>query len=111
MMKSKDNNLIQKREYYIILFDYYGELLTNKQKEYFKEFYFNDLTLSEIGENYNISRSAVFDAIEKIHKSFDEYENILGLYKKNSEREKLYAEYENKQGLFNELINKLKEIE
>lgn len=107
----KNDNLIQKREYYIILFDYYGELLTSKQKEYFKEFYFNDLTLTEIGENYNISRSAVFDAINKIHKSLDDYENVLALHKKSLEREKIYNEYINKQGLYNELINKLKEIE
>ena len=36
---------------YINLYDYYGELLTDKQKEYFEDYYFDNLTLAEISEN------------------------------------------------------------
>ena len=48
------------------LFDYYGELLTDKQQAYFKDYYFNNLTLSEIAENEDVSRNAV-------HKQVKEY--------------------------------------
>ena len=40
--------------YYTELFDFYGTLLTEKQQNYFKDYYFNNLSLSEIAENYEI---------------------------------------------------------
>ena len=52
------------------LYDYYGELLTDKQKEYFEYFYMENLSLSEISENYNVSRNAV-------HKQIKDAENKL----------------------------------
>ena len=42
----------------IILYDYYGNLLTSSQQNYFVEYYFNNLSLSEISENLNVSRNA-----------------------------------------------------
>ena len=39
----------------IILYDYYGNLLTSSQQNYFVEYYFNNLSLSEISENLNVS--------------------------------------------------------
>ena len=41
--------------YLTILFDYYGDLFSDKQKSYFIDYYFNNLSLSEISENLNIS--------------------------------------------------------
>ena len=49
-----------------ILYDYYGELLTDKQQNYFKDYYFDNLTLSEISENYNISRNAIHKSLKEI---------------------------------------------
>ena len=59
------------------LFDYYGELLTNKQQAYFKDYYFDNLTLSEIAENENISRNAVHKQIKDAENKLKHYENIL----------------------------------
>lgn len=56
---------IDNREEIIELFDIYGNLLTEKQQTYFKDYYFFDLSFSEIAENYEISRNAVFDQIKK----------------------------------------------
>ena len=56
-----------------ILYDYYGELLTDKQKMYFEDYYFNNLSLTEISENYSVSRNA-------IHKSLKDTETKLLLY-------------------------------
>lgn len=103
---------LEKREYYIILFDFYESILTEKQRMYFKEYYFNDLSLSEIASNYNISRSAVFDQINKVHQLLDKYENSLKLYSKYVKRQEILKEYsklDNK--LINELIEKIKGIE
>ena len=73
-----------KREYHIALFDTYKELLTEKQQEYFVLYYYEDYTLSEIAENKNVSRNAVFDQIKKVINILENYEEKLMVYKKNS---------------------------
>lgn len=66
------------------LFDLYGELLTDKQKLYFKEYYFNNLSYGEISEKYNISRNACFKQLKNIEEKLIDYEKKLNLlYKKN----------------------------
>lgn len=66
-----------------ILYDYYSNLLTDKQRLYFEEYYFNNLSLQEISENYNISRNAVFNSLKEIEKKLKYYEKKLELYKKS----------------------------
>ena len=103
---------LEKKEYYSNLFDFYETLFTDKQIEYFKEYYFYDLSLSEISENHGISRAAVHDVITKMHNALDSYEESLGLYHKYNNLMKLCNEYE-KLGKDNpiliEFINKIKE--
>ena len=66
--------------YYNELFDYYGELLTEKQKEYFKFYYFDNLSLSEIAEENNISRNAVSKTLKELKEKLDYYESIMKLF-------------------------------
>ncbi|MDD2435751.1 MAG: sigma factor-like helix-turn-helix DNA-binding protein [Bacilli bacterium] len=72
-----DNNF-----YIINLYDYYSELLTDKQKHYFESYYFNNLTLSEIAENNKISRNAVHKQIKDVVSKLETYETKLNLYQK-----------------------------
>ena len=65
------------------LYDYYGELLTDKQKNYFEDYYFQNLTLQEISDNYQVSRNAVHKSIKLIEKKLLFYEEKLALYEKN----------------------------
>ena len=103
---------LEKREYYISLFDFYENILTAKQRLYFKEYYFNDLSLSEIALNYEISRSAVYDQINKVHQLLDKYEDSLKLYYKYTKRNDILDEYlKLNNNTMNELIEKLKGIE
>lgn len=76
--------MIDKRDYLIILYDYYSSLLNDKQREYFEEYYFNNLSLSEISDNLNISRNAVHKMLKNISNKLIEYENNLKLYEKNN---------------------------
>ena len=102
---------LEKKEYYSNLFDFYEMLFTDKQKEYFKEYYFYDLSLSEIAENHNVSRAAVFDAINKMQEALDNYEKNLGLLQKYNKINSLCEEYEKTRNHdLQEFIKKIKEI-
>lgn len=67
------------------LYDYYGELLTDKQQEYFEDYYFNNLTLSEIAENNNISRNAIHKQIKEAESKLQLFEEKLCLLKKKEQ--------------------------
>lgn len=71
-----------KREELIRLYDIYNSLLTDKQRLYFEEYYYNDLSLKEISENYDISRNAVFDQLNKTENLLYYYEEKLQLHQK-----------------------------
>ncbi len=71
-----------------ILSDLYGKLLTEKQFEFIDDYYNNDLSLSEIAENNNITRQAVRDIIKKGEKKLFEYEEKLMFMKRMLKHEK-----------------------
>ena len=75
-----------------ILCDLYGKLLTNKQFEFLNDYYNNDLSLSEIAENNNITRQAVRDIIKKGENKLFEYEEKLGMMQKTMKQEKKISE-------------------
>lgn len=60
------------------LYDVYGELLTEIQKKYFEDYYFNNYSLSEISENYNVTRNAVHKSIKEAEKILNNFEEKLG---------------------------------
>jgi predicted DNA-binding protein YlxM (UPF0122 family) len=64
------------------LFDLYGKLLSSVQESVMKDYYNNDLTLSEIAENNKISRQAVYDAVLKAQNKLLEIEKKVGAYEK-----------------------------
>ena len=71
------------------LYDAYQELLTPKQKVYFELYYQDDLSLSEIAEQFEVSRNAVFDNIKRTEKLLEDYEDKLQLLDKREAREKI----------------------
>ena len=66
---------MDKRNYLIILYDFYGELLNDKQKECFEDYYFNNLSLGEISENMNLSRNAIYKNIKTSEDKLYYYED------------------------------------
>ncbi len=101
---------LEKKNYYNILFGYYGNLLTEKQQNLFEEYYGDDYSLAEIALEHNISRNAVHDTIKKVLNSLDEFEEKLGLYKKDQKLNELLKQYENNIDCL-ELIKKIQEME
>ena len=71
-----------------ILCQIYGKLLTEKQFEFIDDYYNNDLSLSEIAENNNITRQAVRDVIKKGENKLFEFEEKLLIMKKMLKQEK-----------------------
>lgn len=73
-----------------MLFDFYGELLTKKQKEYFDLHYNEDLSLQEIAEQRGVSRQAVWDIIRRAEALMQGYEAKIGLVSRlGGQKEKL----------------------
>lgn len=61
-----------------VLFDFYGDMLTDKQKSFLDYYYNDDLSLSEIAENEGITRQGVRDAIKKAEQQLVDAEAKLG---------------------------------
>ena len=74
-----------------ILCEIYGKLLTKKQLNILDNYYNLDLSLSEIAENEGITRQAVRDIIKKGESKLLEYEQKLGIMKKNMKQEEKIA--------------------
>lgn len=101
-------NNLDKRTYYNILFSYYSNLFTEHQQNMFKSYYEYDYSLQEIADEENITRSAVGDALNKVCKKLEEYEELLHLYaddKKLKESLELLKHHTDKEGL--KIIEKL----
>ncbi len=65
-----------------MLYDFYGELLTDHQKEVYEDLVYNDYSISEIAESYGISRQAAHDLIKRCNKLLENYEQKLKLVQK-----------------------------
>ncbi|MGD9605650.1 MAG: YlxM family DNA-binding protein [Bacilli bacterium] len=105
-------DILEKHHHYILLFDFYSVILTQKQQDYFSDYYFKDASLAEIAKENGISRAAVFDQLHRVHQLLDEYEAKLKLYEKFVQRNNVFDQFSqtsNPQIL--QLIEKLKEIE
>lgn len=77
-----------------MLFDFYGELLTEKQREYFDLHYNDDLSLAEIAEQTGISRQGVWDIIRRAEQTLRETEEKTGLVARFNDRRGALLEIE-----------------
>lgn len=85
-----------------MLYDFYGQLLTDKQREMMEMFYAHDLSLSEIAEEYRISRQAVYDLLKRTEKVLEGYEEKLSLVDKFEKQSQKIID-------IGELVSKVKE--
>ena len=68
-----------------MLFDFYGDLLTDRQKEFYDLYYNDDLSLAEIAENYEITRQGVRDIIVRAERTLEDIEEKTGLIRRYHE--------------------------
>ena len=69
-----------------LLFDFFGDLLTDKQREYFDLYHNEDLTLSEIADNVGITRQGVRDIIVRAEATLMDYEKRTGIIARFQQR-------------------------
>lgn len=98
-----------KNFYITLLFDYYSEILSDKQRDIFDSYYNADLSLSEIADNFGITRQGVRDFIKRTEQQLIDLEEKLG-YCKKCEELKEYSKNNNIKAIdekLNNLINNL----
>jgi predicted DNA-binding protein YlxM (UPF0122 family) len=97
-------NSLKENMHLMSLYDIYKKLLTETQKHYFEQYYFNDYSLHEIAENEGISRSAVHDLLKRVNVKLFEYESLL---KCQEQQTKLVAVLEQLKALNNDSVNEI----
>ena len=100
---------IKKTIRYNSLLKIYGNLLSKTQYSFADAYFSYDLSLSEIAEAHDVSRSAVEDAIKKALKKLDDYEKELKVLEKNNQILELVAKAKDLEGT--EKVQALEEIE
>ncbi|MBQ5515249.1 MAG: hypothetical protein IIT84_06180, partial [Oscillospiraceae bacterium] len=68
-----------------LLFDFFGDLLTETQREYFDLYYNDDMSLAEVAELKGVSRPAVLDAVKKAKSYMQNFEEKTGVVKRFTE--------------------------
>jgi predicted DNA-binding protein YlxM (UPF0122 family) len=85
---------LQARSHYLALFDRYGALLTEHQREVLDLYLKSDWSLAEIAANQGTSRAAVHDIVRRSTHSLEEYERRLGLLAEAGRRRRAIASLE-----------------
>ena len=86
---------------YVLLSDFYSNLLTEKQREFLSLYYEEDLSLGEISERFGISRQAVYDSIRSSEMCLERFENELGLL----------ASFQHQRGVVTDVLEHLQALE
>ncbi|MBD5495259.1 MAG: DNA-binding protein [Lachnospiraceae bacterium] len=91
-----------------LLYDFYGELLTERQRQIYEEIVYENLSLGEIAAEQGISRQGVHDIVKRCDKALMEYESRLGLVSRFMKMKERIREIDELTGLFeqNEIIDK-----
>ena len=85
-----------------LLYDFYGELLTEPQRHIYEDVVFNDMSLSEIAEEQGISRQGVHDLVKRCDKILSGYEEKLKLIQKFNQTKKMVEEIKELAGAYKE---------
>lgn len=86
---------------YVLLSDFYSNLLTEKQREFLSLYYEEDLSLGEISERVGISRQAVYDSIRSSEMCLERFETELGLL----------ASHQHQRGVVADVLEQLQALE
>ena len=95
MNNTDSDDLLEANFEITLLYDFYGELLTKKQRDFFELYYMENLSINEIAKNGNISRQAVWEQILRVKDKLVSYEAKIGyldFYKKSMQDKHMLTE-------------------
>mgnify|MGYP002641231240 CR=1 FL=1 len=106
-------DVLEKSIQLINLYDLYQELLTDKQKSYFEDYYFNDYSITEISDNSAVSRNAVHDQLKRTAAKLNDLESKIHLYEISKKRQIIIKEIRNitDNEKIQDLLNELEKVE
>ncbi|EGL82584.1 UPF0122 protein [Caldalkalibacillus thermarum TA2.A1] len=81
--------MLEKKTHLNLLYDFYHSLLTDKQRQYMELYYYDDLSLGEIAEEFQVSRQAVYEHLKRAEELLHKYESQLQLVAKYEQRQQL----------------------
>ena len=81
--------MLEQKEFICIMIDIYGDLLTKKQLSTIEQYYKLDYSLNEIALEYDVTKQAIKDTIDKAVKSLNKFEEVLGLANREVELRKI----------------------
>src|SRR5690625_4314176 len=90
-------SMVEKTVRMSLLFDFYGELLTDRQQEFFALYYDHDLSLGEIPQQYGVRRQAVYDILRRSSQALQGFDDKLELVRRHEDQRDLVV------GLIDEL--------
>lgn len=92
-----------------LLFDFYGPLLTERQRRFLELHYHEDWSLGEIAQHFGVSRQAVHDLLRRAEQALDSYEARLGLVERFWEQRRAVEELEATLSALREQVERLQE--
>lgn len=106
-------DMLEKKIEVMELYDMYQNLLTQTQKNYIEAYYYEDMSITEISDEFNVSRNAVHDQIKRTVKKIYSLEEKINLRNKSIIRGKLIDQIKdlNKDDEISKLINELEKVE
>ena len=103
-------DILQARGRTLALFERYGALLTDHQREVIELYLANDWSLAEIAAHQSTSRAAVHDILRRSTRALQEYEKRLGLLTEAAKRRRAVAALERELGALKERVERLEAI-
>lgn len=106
-------DLLEKKLEAIKLYDVYQDLLTEKQRQYVEAYYYDDLSITEISEDFDVSRNAVHDQVKRAVQKLYELESALQIIAKAKKRNVIIEKMKNEQNIntLQELVGELEKVE
>jgi predicted DNA-binding protein YlxM (UPF0122 family) len=86
---STEQELLSKTTRMNLLFDFYEQLLTERQRTYLTYYFNDDYSLGEIAAEFAVSRQAVYDQLRRAESLLEQYEAKLGLLERYEQRQRL----------------------
>ena len=83
---------MENKLYLTELYDYYKELLTEKERVYFEDYYFDNLTMEEIADNNEVSKNAVSKTLIEVKNKLNDFESKLNLKSNHDSIKKILSE-------------------